>query len=67
MIEQRALHLLSKKGFIEAYYEGIRGGMGCKEAFDMVNSEYEFFFTRPKYSDYRSFSNVRDYRTKKKK
>ena len=60
MIEQRALQLLDKQGFIDAYYEGIRGGMGCKEAFELVNNEFFFFFNRPRYSDYRSFATVRD-------
>ena len=65
MIEQRALQLLDKEGFIQAYYEGIRAGMGCKESFEQVNSEYFLFFGRPRYSDYRSFANSRDWKSKK--
>ncbi len=65
MIEQRALQLLDKEGFILAYYEGIRAGMGCKESFEAVNSEFFLFFGRPRYADYRSFANSRDYRYKR--
>jgi hypothetical protein len=64
MIEQRARQLLDKEGFIEAYYEGIRAGMGCKESFECVNREFFLFFGRPKYVDYDSFRHVRDYKTK---
>jgi hypothetical protein len=67
MIEQRARQLLDKEGFIEAYYEGIRAGMGCKESFEYVNREFFIFFGRPRYSDYRSFASSRDYSVKKSK
>lgn len=65
MIEPRALQLLDKEGFIEAYFEGIRAGMGCKESFDAVNDEYYMFFGKFKYVDYKSFASVRDYEQKK--
>jgi len=67
MIEQRALQLLDKEGFIEAYFEGIRAGMGCKESFDAVNDEYYMFFGKFKYVDYHSFRGVRDSKQKKSK
>ena len=60
MIPERALQLLDKDGFISAYYEGMRGGAKCKEAFEAVNREYKMFFKKDKYTDYRSFATVRD-------
>ena len=65
MIPERALKLLDKDGFISAYYEGMRAGEKCKDAFEAVNLEYEMYFQKPKYADYRSFANVRDYKLKK--
>jgi len=64
MIEQRALQLLDKEGFCEAYFEGIRAGMGCKQSFEAVNDEFFLFFGRPRYVDYRSFAASRDYKYK---
>ena len=43
MIPDRAIQLLDKDGFISAYYEGIRGGLKCKDAFEAVNDEYHLF------------------------
>lgn len=60
MIDQRALQLLDKDGFIQAYYEGIRCGLGCKESFELVDDEYYNYFNRHRYSNYRSFATVRD-------
>ena len=60
MIEQRALHLLDNEGFKDAYYEGIRGGMSCKDSFNRVNDEFFMFFGRPRYSEYKSFARMRD-------
>lgn len=65
MIPERALHLLDKDGFISAYYEGVRAGQKCKDAFDAVNREYYMYFKKYKYTDYRSFAAVRDYEYKK--
>lgn len=65
MIPERALKLLDKDGFISAYYEGIRAGEKCKDAFEAVNREYEMYYKKPKYADYRSFAGVRDYELKK--
>ena len=65
MIPERALQLLDKDGFIGAYYEGIRAGQKCKDAFDAVNDEYRLFFNKHKYADYNSFRHVRDYEQKK--
>lgn len=65
MIPERALKLLDKDGFISAYFEGIRAGEKCKDAFNAVNKEYEMYFQKPKYADYRSFAGVRDYGLKK--
>lgn len=64
MIPERALQLLDKEGFIKAYYEGIRAGQLCKDAFESVNREYEMYYNKPKYADYRSFAGVRDYKQK---
>ena len=61
MIPDRALQLLDKEGFIAAYYEGVRAGQSCKEAFEAVNQEYYMFFKKYKYADYGSFRSVRDY------
>jgi hypothetical protein len=44
---------LDKEGFIAAYYEGVRAGQSCKEAFEAVNQEYYMFFKKYKYADYR--------------
>ena len=60
MIPERALQLLDKEGFIKAYYEGVRAGQGCKDAFEAVNDEYYMFFRKYRYVDYRSFATVRD-------
>ena len=65
MIPERAIQLLDKDGFIAAYFEGVRAGQRCKEAFNAVNDEYYMFFGKFKYSDYRSFAAVRDYEQKK--
>ena len=62
MIPERAIQLLSKKGFIDAYYEGVRAGMSCKDAFESVNLEHELFFGKPRYMSYDSFRHVRDYK-----
>lgn len=60
LIDLRARQLLDKKGFIDAYYEGVREGLGCKESFQKVNSEYEKYFRKPRYANYRSFAIIRD-------
>ena len=60
MIPDRALQLLDKEGFVKAYYEGVRAGLKCKDAFEAVNDEYYFFFGKYRYSDYKSFANTRD-------
>ena len=65
MIPERAIKLLDKDGFISAYFEGIRGGANCKDAFEAVNKEYQMYYNKPKYADYRSFAGVRDYELKK--
>ena len=65
MIPERALELLSKDGFIAAYYEGVRGGLSCTDAFNAVNDEYHMYFGKFKYLDYRNFAKVRDYEQKK--
>ena len=65
MIPERAIQLLDKDGFISAYFEGVRAGQKCKDAFESANREYEMYFNKPKYADYRSFSGVRDYELKK--
>jgi hypothetical protein len=65
MIPDRALQLLDKEGFIAAYYEGVRAGQSCKEAFEAVNQEYYMFFKKYKYADYNSFRHVRDYEHRK--
>jgi len=62
MINSRALQLLDKKGFIDAYYDGIRSGMSCINAFNEINDEYHSFFGKFKYSDYDSFRKVRDHK-----
>ena len=65
MIPDRAKQLLDKDGFISAYYEGVRAGQSCKDAFEAVNEEYYMFFDKHKYADYNSFRHVRDYEHKK--
>ena len=65
MIPDRAKQLLDKDGFISAYYEGVRAGQSCKEAFEAVNEEYYMFFDKHKYADYGSFRSVRDYNYRK--
>jgi len=65
MIPDRALQLLDKDGFIKAYFEGVRAGQTCKDAFETVNKEYYMFFNKYKYTDYRSFAASRDYAYKR--
>ena len=65
MIPERAILLMDKDGFIGAYREGLRAGLGCKEAFDAVNDEYYMFFGNTRYLDYKNFAKVRDYEYKK--
>jgi len=65
MIPERAIDLLDTDGFIEAYFEGIRGGLKCNDAFNAVNDEYHMFFGKFRYSDYRAFAKTRDRRIKK--
>ena len=65
MIPERALQLLDKDGFIAAYFEGVRAGQSCKDAFNAVNDEYYMFFGKFKYLDYKNFAKVRDYEQKK--
>lgn len=64
MIDQRALQLLDKSGFIDAYYENVRSGMNCMNAFNEINDEYHGYFGKFKYSDYNSFRRVRDHKNK---
>lgn len=64
MIPERALQLLDKEGFIKAYYEGVRAGQKCKDAFEAVNEEYFMFFGKYRYLDYKNFAKVRDYKYK---
>lgn len=64
MIPERALQLLDTDGFIEAYFEGIRAGSKCIDAFNAVNDEYHMFFGKFKYLDYRNFARTRDRRVK---
>lgn len=65
MIPERAIQLLDKDGFISAYFEGIRAGQKCKDAFESANREYEMYFGKPRYADYRNFTKTRDYEQKK--
>ncbi len=65
MIPDRALQLLDKDGFIKAYFEGVRAGQKCKDAFESVNNEYNMFFGKHRYSDYYSFAQSRDYAHRK--
>ena len=60
MIPDIAKQLLDKEGFISAYFEGVRAGQKCKDAFEAVNEEYKMFFDKYRYADYRSFATVRD-------
>ena len=64
MIPDRAKQLLDKDGFISAYYEGVRAGQKCKDAFEAVNEEYYMFFGKRRYMDYKNFAKVRDYKYK---
>ncbi len=65
MIPERAIQLLDKDGFIKAYYEGVRSGLKCKDAFKAVNDEYFVFFKKYRYTDYYSFAQSRDYEQRK--
>ena len=65
MIPERAKQLLDKDGFISAYYEGVRAGQSCKDAFEAVNEEYYMFFDKYRYTDYRSLAESRDYAHRK--
>ena len=65
MIPDRAIQLLDRDGFIAAYFEGMRAGLKCIEAFNAVNDEYHMYFGKFKYVDYKTFAKVRDYDQKK--
>ena len=62
----KIIALLTPEGFDERFWEVASETKTYKEAYELVEKEYEENFRQRKYSDYNSFRNCRDRRLKKR-
>jgi len=66
--ENEKLRLLStQSGFYAEYFKQLKTAKSNKEAFDIVNNEYNELFGSYRYSDYNSFMVMTNYYNKKNK
>ena len=61
----KIIALLTPEGFDERFWEVASETKTYKEAYELVEKEYQENFRQRKYSDYNSFRNCRDRRLKK--
>ncbi len=62
----KIIGLLTPEGFDERFWEVASETKTYKEAYELVEKEYQENFRQRKYSDYNSFRNCRDRRLKKR-
>ena len=62
----KIIDLLTPEGFDERFWEVASETKTYKEAYELVEKEYQENFRQRKYSDYNSFRNCRDRRLKKR-
>lgn len=63
----KIIALLTPEGFDQRFWEVASETKTYKEAYELVEKEYEENFRQRKYSDYNSFRNCRDRRLKSPK
>ena len=63
----KIIALLTPEGFDERFWEVASETKTYKEAYELVEKEYQENFRQRKYSDYNSFRNCRDKRLKSPK
>tara|TARA_R100001443_G_scaffold23670_1_gene35853 strand:+ start:2580 stop:2780 length:201 start_codon:yes stop_codon:yes gene_type:complete len=61
----KIIALLTPEGFDQRFWEVASETKTYKEAYELVEKEYEANFRQRRYSDYNSFRNCRDRRLKK--
>ena len=62
----KIIALLTPEGFDQRFWEVAAETKTYKEAYELVEKEYQENFRQRKYSDYNSFRNCRDRRLKKR-
>ena len=62
----KIIALLTPEGFDQRFWEVASETKTYKEAYELVEKEYEANFRQRRYSDYNSFRNCRDIRLKKR-
>ena len=62
----KIIALLTPEGFDQRFWEVASKTKTYKEAYELVEKEYEANFRQRRYSDYNSFRNCRDRRLKKR-
>ena len=63
----KIIALLTPEGFDQRFWEVASETKTYKEAYELVEKEYQENFKQRKYSDYNSFRNCRDRRLKSPK
>ncbi len=62
----KIIALLTPEGFDQRFWEVASETKTYKEAYELVEKEYEANFRQRRYSDYNSYRNCRDRRLKKR-
>jgi len=65
-MDLKIIALLSPEGFDQRFWEVASETKTYKEAYELVEKEYQHNFKQRRYSDYNSFRNCRDKRLKKR-
>lgn len=63
-MDNNILALLTPNGFDERFWDLASQTKTYKEAYELLEQEYENNFSKRKYSDYNSYRNCRDKRLK---
>lgn len=63
----KIIALLTPEGFDQRFWEVASETKTYKEAYELVEKEYQHNFKQRRYSDYNSFRNCRDRRLKSPK
>lgn len=63
----KIIALLTPEGFDQRFWEVASETKTYKEAYELVEKEYQHNFKQRRYSDYNSFRNCRDKRLKSPK
>ncbi len=66
MIDYKILALLTKDGYDDRFYQIAAKTKTYKQAYENLESEFEFYFGKRKYSSYDSYRVCRHLRIKKK-